>query len=191
MKKLFAILLIALLSAGDAYSADRDEVKKVVNGIGQFLGGITSDKPQDSGRTRRLRDDGKLKAKSEIDGVLVKVKSCKADANDDVEIVFTLENTLDKDVKIALQPTYSIVYDDEGNTYEGSDMEFAKFKDPYKCSVYVTLPSGIPMKFKMKLSDIDSDATILKKVVMGGDPASWSRKTAIISNLPITREGDE
>ena len=70
-------------------------------------------------------------------------------------------------------------------------MEFAKFKDPYQCSVYVTLPSGIPMKFKMKLSGIDSDATVLKKVVMGGDPASWSRKTAIISNLPVTREGDE
>lgn len=191
MKKLFAILLIALLSVGDAYSVDPDDVNKAIKGIGSLIKAGRKDNPESSSRSRRVRDDGKLKAKSEIDGVFVKVKSCKADANDNVEIVFTLENTLDKDIRAALQGTYSIVYDDEGNTYEGSDIEFAKAKDPYRSSEYVSLPAGIPMKFKMKIKDLDSDAAVLRKVVIAGDPASWSRKTAIISNLPITREGDE
>lgn len=196
MRKVFYLIAL-LLSASvlaPAVSADDAKVKKVLGGLVNVIAGATSGTTT-SGTASRLVDDGKIKAITDVDGLVVKVKSCTANDNGNVVIVFTLENQTRNDMKLTLSKGASEVYDDEGNVYKGhcySDVITFALNDGTSlpgdgCSVNVSLPSGILTKYKVKIKDVDPVASMIKLVKI---PFMGNKTSLTFKNIPITREGD-
>lgn len=142
-------------------------------------------------QSRRRRDNDKVKATSEIEGLEIKVKSCTADDNDNVIIVFTLENLNNYDAVCDFRE--SEAYDDEGNHYSGEVVRFAPANEQFRQHCEAKLPSGIPTKYKMRIKDVDPAASMLKKVTISFYElpiGSMTGKVSIV-NLPIKRAGDD
>ncbi len=201
MRNLFKTLLCALmvaLSISANASESQFKLKKVLKAAGKELerewnaASSESTSASTSSTTTRRRDDGRLKVTSEVEGIVVKVKSCVADDNDNVIIIFSLENLKDNEFINRFWADYSKVYDDEGNLYEKSkSIVFAPYNEAFGLNDMINLPSEIPMKFKMKISDVDPAASVLKMVKINiGQYTGDFNNNIYIKNLPITRPGD-
>jgi hypothetical protein len=204
MKKVFLIFVcaIAAMSFNPAYS-DEAQFKKLLKKAGGELQKIlevsvnnasstSSSSTSTSSKASNRRDDGKLKTESHIEGLEIKVKSCNADDNDNVIIIFTLENLNDYNAECSFRETQ--VYDDEGNCYEGEKyIRFAPANEQFKEYCDAKLPSGIPTKYKMRIRNVDPAASMLKMVTINlyELPIGSMTGDLQIKNLPITREGDE
>lgn len=147
--------------------------------------------------TPSRRDDSKVRTISEIEGLNVKVKSCTADDNDNVFITFTIENTNDfTEGEIYFRESVAKAFDDEGNVYEGEkSIRFARGTDKFMSWCPVVLPTKIPTKYRMRISNVDPAASVLKEVVFElYQPLHTSERfmgLIHLKNVPIKRAGDE
>lgn len=173
-------------------------MKKTVLSIIYLLVAILCVPAVSQAASRSRRDDGKLKTVSEIEGVNLKVKSCTADDNDNVILTFTLENTNDfTDNEIYLNPYEAKAYDDEGNIYATEkSIRFARGNEQYQqgnCAI--SLPIEIPTKYRMRISNVDPAASVLKEIVIKiGQPLHTDQRFQgfiHLKNVPIKRSGDE
>lgn len=139
----------------------------------------------------------RLRVQTAIDGLSVKVKTCEEDANGNIILTFTLENQTNKDATTSgLNAIYSKANDDEGNEYKGNEYSsspilFSKGNElNYRSFINVDLPSGIPVKYKMKIIDVDPAARILRLVTINLNGTNNWHGNINLHNIPITREGD-
>ncbi len=201
-KTVLCALMVALCISANA-SESQFKLKKVLKAAGKELerewnaASSESTSASTSSTTTRRRDDGRLKVTSEVEGIVVKVKSCTADDNDNVTIVFTLENTNNfTQEEVSMRGSLATAYDDEGNVYKGEDnIKFASGTDQFFRGCWVDLPIEIPTKYRMRISDVDPAATVLKEVLIQLDqPLHTDQKfqgKIYLRNVPITRQGDE
>lgn len=139
----------------------------------------------------------KMTVKSEIEGLDVDVKSCQADAKGDVIISFTLENTTTTAAEEPSLPTNSVkIFDNAGNSYGDDNVRFAKGRNGFeRYRLSIDLPSQVVLKYRMKIMDVDPEATVLKEVMFTVfEPLHTDRRfngKVFIRNLPITRTTDE
>lgn len=207
MKKVFLTVLSVVIAALCMFANASDsqfKLKKLLKEAGKEVGkevkkewkaaGATSTETSTSwtsSSSSTRRDDGRLKATSEIEGLEIKVKSCTADENDNVIIVFTLENLNKRDAECDFRP--SEAYDDEGNHYSGDAIRFAPSNEQFSQNCVAKLPSGIPTKYRMRIKDVDPAASMLKKVKIAFYELPIGSMTGCVNivNLPIKRVGDE
>lgn len=134
-----------------------------------------------------------LVVRSGIEGISLKVKTCKRDLNDDVIITFTLENYSSHGAECQLRSGDSRAFDEEGSVYEGGDIISFAGKDGLFHDCYdAKLPKDIPVKYRMRIKNVDPDATVFRKVsiFMYELPIGSLTGSVYILNLPITRPGD-
>ena len=134
----------------------------------------------------------------------VKVTRCKASGKRCVlDMVFLNEGT--GDVEFTLDGYNGIVYDDEGNIYEGDsgnskirvalgdlNRYFGEMPDE---SVTRVLPAGIPIKARVLISGVPETATTFLRMHINTICGAWSigrnRPVLTLYNVPISRDGDE
>ncbi len=167
--------------------------KDVLNGV---LNGNDNQRSSSapSSKPRVRKDDGRLKAVSNIEGLNIKVKNCYTDENDNVIIIFILENLNDYNATCDFRPDDSEAYDDEGNIYQGSKyIKYAPVNESFGQYHEAKLPSGVPTKYKMKIANVDPAATVLKqvKIYLYELPIGSMTGSLYLKNVPIQREGDE
>lgn len=150
--------------------------------------GTTSATSQYKSPTRR--DDGKLRVTTEHEGLKVKVKSCIVDQDDNAIIEFSVENQTNSDSNINFYRSDSEVYDDEGTCYTSKFISYSSSNGQFDSDFSVGIPSGIPVKARMRIKNIDPNASMLKLVNIDALVGGMKRAYIQIRNLPLTREGD-
>lgn len=88
----------------------------------------------------------------------------------------------------------TIFYDDEGNIYKGQGLSGMGERKNNNIiadvgnanSDYGLLPSGIPIKLRMLIKNVDEYATSFPKIIIGFSSYGWYEMQ--ISNVPIPRE---
>ncbi len=140
----------------------------------------------------KRRDDGRIKAESELDCYKLKVKSCKVDDNDVATIEFSIENTSNYDISGYMTNYDSKAYDDEGTCYDGNYLSLAIGNGDFQPNVTFTLPAELSMKFRMRIKNVDPSASVFKRInIYTWNHTKDQNGYMTIYNLPITREGDE
>ncbi len=125
-------------------------------------------------------------ASCDLEGINIRVKTCIAEANGDVIVTFTMENVGKPSVNVLIMPTGHQAYDDEGNTYEWKSLAIAKGRDSFKCgSVQFNLPKDVPVKARLRISNVDSTASMFRLIKI-----NMNKGWAYLKNIPITRDGD-
>lgn len=130
----------------------------------------------------------------------IKITKCEATAKT-VIIDLVFENVGNNDVKLYLKPgsginyTCSTAYDDEGNvhTSENFKVRLGSSTSYGWDAASQTLPAGVPIKGRIQIEGVQESATIFKRIDlwMSSDEWGFRNKVAKITNVPISREGDE
>lgn len=199
------LILIVCLQANQAFADFKlgEFIKKgteVVKQTGKIISTVNGESSESNASSASgsisqstRGDEGQLRAKSDIEGISIKVKTCKRDENDNVVIVFTLGNSSGSNAECQLRSGNSEVFDDEGNSYSGDKyIRFADMNERFQPVWDAKLPDGIPVKYRMKIINVDPDATMLKKVTifMYELPIGSLTGRVHLYNVPISRPGD-
>ena len=137
-----------------------------------------------------------MKVKSPCSDLKVKVVKCEESGND-VLVTLLLENIGSKDVDFSLcggYDNYSVAIDDEGNKFSVENIKVKIGNNYYnQMFVYDKLYSEVPVKATVKISDVPEHATSFSLLSVWFNSNDWGvYGTPIkITNLPISREGDE
>lgn len=191
---IFCLLAAALLTSAPASGKNPLSLKNIINVLTE-----PSDEPSDGSSTSNPNKGGKktrttdtrLRVKTGLDGLVVKVKSCYVDQNDNAIIEFSVENQTDNDDTITFKARGSEAYDDEGTCCTQKQISFSTPNGQFEEDLRIGIPSDVPVKVMMKIKDIDDVASMFKLVNIN----LWAQKaykyeTIQIKNLPIAREGD-
>lgn len=195
--KLIACLVLAMTCISTNAQDLKSLLKKGAKEVGTTVIGTAISGNKESKNVSGFHGNDRLRVQTAIDGLSVKVKTCEADANGNVILTFTLENQTNKDASTnGFYASSSRANDDEGNEYIGKEYSnspilFSKGNElDYRYYLDVNLPSGIPVKYKMKIIDVDPAARMLRLVTINlGGYGNWHGNINL-HNIPITREGD-
>lgn len=123
----------------------------------------------------------------------MKITRCEA-AGRTVILDFVFENVGGNDVKLRVWGgSRSVAYDDEGNVYNGN-MFRVKFGNSELANwdILSTLPSGVPLKGRLQIESVPESTALFRRIDLQVASDGWNLDKQIkISNVPISREGDE
>lgn len=119
----------------------------------------------------------------------IKINRCEA-AGNIVVIDFMLENAGSEDVDFSLKTNKA--YDDENNIFDGT-VRIKIGNTSLSNDVSTNLPSEIPLKGRIQIDGVPESATTFKRIdfVMGSRAWGLSSQELRLTNVPISREGDE
>lgn len=199
MRKLFLIVFCVVISILNMnISAKKKKDQKIKEGIETVISSIfggsggTNNQTTPPKPSPKKEEDNGIKAISGIEGLEVKVKTCEADENDNVVIVFTIKNVSKHDARCQIRSGSSEAYDDEGNIYKGNSIRFALANETFMENCEAGLPRDVTTKYKMKISEVDPAASKLDlvKIYLYELPIGSMTGDLKLKNLPITRPGD-
>lgn len=136
-----------------------------------------------------------LKISSPHPNLKVRITGCEGVGND-VVITLLLENTEGRDMNVQLEggfDKHSMAIDDEGNQYSEYLIQ-VKIGNGYysQMSTYDKFYSGVPMKATIKIGDVPEHVKSFARLNLQVTSNDWGIYDHIkISNIPISREGDE
>lgn len=136
--------------------------------------------------------NAQVSSKSDVEGISIKLKKCNRDENDNVTLIFTLLNDSGSKAVCQLRCGNSEAYDDEGNVYKNDKLRFSSSDGRFQENWDADLPKDIAVKYRMKIKDVDPDATVLKQVsiYMYELPIGTMNGKVHLYNVPISRPGD-
>ena len=147
-----------------------------------------------------LAQEEGLKINSQHPDFKIKVTRCEA-MGKTVVIDMLFENVGPDDVNVNMKGTefggygHSAAYDDEGNIYQGDNFKIRLGNsDLTVFGVSKTLPSEVPIKARIQLENVPESVKTIKRVDFRCDNPQWGLKhdkQVRLSNIPISREGDE
>ncbi len=111
-----------------------------------------------------------------------------------IDMIFT--NVGDRDLKeVFFYSGYNgttTAFDDEGNQYS-KNILFGVASKGVEASVNVLLPSNVPLKMRMQIDDVPESATQFLRINLNiyCTQLNLRDKPITITNVPITRDGDE
>lgn len=114
-------------------------------------------------------------------------------SNVSVDFTLTYHGKDEMEIRIS-DGNNTIFYDDEGNIYKGQGLSGMGERKNNNIiadvgnanSDYGLLPSGIPIKLRMLIKNVDEYATSFPKIIIGFSSYGWYEMQ--ISNVPIPRE---
>lgn len=127
----------------------------------------------------------------------VRITRCEAAAKT-VVVNLVFENVGSTDTKISCNPAACSAYDDEGDKFSGWQFSVSiangnLIEGTYYGTPRELLPSDIPVKAKIQIEGVPESATMLRRIdlCMSSDEWGFRNKVVKITNVPISREGDE
>lgn len=135
----------------------------------------------------------------------IKITRCEASGSTAV-IDLLIENVGSSDVPITMwggrscvgmPHNMSVAYDDDGNKYTGeNDFRVSIGKSGLtKCfGIEEVLPPDIPLKARIQFEGVPESATEFRRIDLIIDSKAWGlndKKPVKITNVPISREGDD
>lgn len=136
--------------------------------------------------------NAQIRSNSDVEGIAVKVKKCNRDESNNVTLIFTLLNNSGSKAVCQLRSGNSVAYDDEGNSYKDDKLRFSSSEGRFQENWDAELPNDITVKYRMRIKDVDPDATVLKQVsiYMYELPIGTKNGKVHLYNVPISRPGD-
>lgn len=128
----------------------------------------------------------------------IKITRCEA-VGKTVVIDMVLENAGSNDVNFNMaggDNNESIAYDDEGNMYSYNNIKVKLGNSELRSSHLggMVLPAGIPIKGRIQIEGVPESASMFRRIDLRMFSDTWGffgGKNAKITNVPISREGDE
>ena len=119
----------------------------------------TQKQPEKKGAPQQQPEPTTYSIQSPHPDFVIKLLSCKQ-MGDIVLVTFTIMNT-GRDVKITLYPSRAEVFDNAGNSYP---MQCLLKEQAVNYPISQLLPTGIPVKFVLKINNMESSATQLPRL---------------------------
>lgn len=124
----------------------------------------------------------------------IEIKRCEA-AGNTVVVDFMIENAGGNDADLRVWGgNRSTAYDDEGNVYKGGALQI-KYGNSGLANwdVNGVLPSGIPLKGRIQIEGVPESITTFSRIDILMESNAWDfhDKITKITNIPISRDGDE
>ena len=123
----------------------------------------------------------------------VKMTRCEA-AGRTVVIDLVFENVGGNDVDFRIwggDNNRSVAYDDEGNVFNNLRVKVGN-SDMSTWYVKQILPAGVPLKGRIQIEGVPESSTVFRRIDLHVESEAWNLDKKIkISNVPISREGDE
>lgn len=132
-----------------------------------------------------------------------KITRCEA-AGKIVVIDFVIENVGSSDINLQIlssisYDTASVAYDDEGNIYGSGSIGIKlgnskmEGEGALETGPQQVLPSEIPVKGRIQIGKVPESATMFKRLdlKMSSRELNFNNRSLRITNIPISREGDE
>lgn len=201
-----AVIALFLIPTEGAAQKWLKNLEKVAKEVDNFLGD-TKTSSSDNYSTDTSGDKGQqakggTKIVTNHPDLSIKIKKCRASGNTCV-IDMVVTNLGDKDLKNVIfysgYNNFSIAFDDEGNQYGkyalliGTNGNLSG-RTLDNTDAWVLLPANVPIKMRMQIEGIPESATEFSRINLACQCAEFSlshNKPIILSNIPISRDGDE
>lgn len=125
----------------------------------------------------------------------IKIKRCEVSGSTCV-VDMLMENIGSTDVYIQLFGSQTKVYDDEGDVFTKDNVKISLGNGKLGDYLSETLHPEVPIKTRLQIEGIPESVTMLKRINLAMYSQPWGLdpskdKFIIISNVPISRDGDE
>lgn len=126
----------------------------------------------------------------------IKIKRCEISGSTCV-VDMLIENVGSTDVYIEFfGGSYTKVYDDEGDVFTKDNVKISLGNGKLGDYLSETLHPEVPIKARLQIEGIPESVTMLKRINLAMYSQPWGLNPAkdkfiVISNIPISRDGDE
>ncbi len=198
----FSLLLMPVEGNAQKWLKKLESVAKTVDQVSNALAPSTASTTATTGSDESsstaavgVIQQGGTKIVTNHPDLKIKITRCVVNGRTCViDMVFT--NVGDRDLnEVFFYSGYNgttTAFDDEGNQYS-KNILFGIASKGVEASVNVLLPSNVPLKMRMQIDDVPESATQFLRINLNiyCSQLNLRDKPITITNVPITRDGDE